>query len=93
MKKSLEEKLKNAVENDRLNYKKYLGKGCKWYNYYLEIWELIWARNLCDGYKIHVYDSVDRKEHYGTFIVDYVPAEKGCWFTPTLKTNYVKEDC
>jgi hypothetical protein len=76
MKKSLEERLRNAVENDKLNYEKFFGSGCKWYHYYLEIWELVWARNLCDGYQIHVYDSEDRREHYGSFTVDYISSPK-----------------
>jgi hypothetical protein len=85
MKKSLEEKLKYAVENDRLKFEKFFGNGCKWYHYYLEIWELMWARNFCDGYKIHVYDSEERREHYGTFLVDYVFAEKGYQLVPRLQ--------
>ena len=56
MKKPLEDKLKYIVENHKLNYEKYYGDGCKWYNYHLEIWKLFWARNLRDGYKIFVYD-------------------------------------
>jgi len=52
MKKSLEEKLKYAVENHKLKYEKYFGKGSKWYRYYLEIWELVWVRNFIDGYQI-----------------------------------------
>ena len=88
MKKSLEEKMKYAVENQKLNYEKYFGRGCKWYHYYLEIWELVWARNLRDGYKIHVYDSEERREHYGTFLVDYVPAEKGYHFVPRLQKQH-----
>ena len=92
MKKSLEEKLKYAVENHKLNYEKFFGKGCKWYHYYLEIWELVWARNFIDGYQIFVYDSKDRKEHYGTFTVDYIASSKNRYgLVPRLKTDYVSE--
>ena len=76
MKKTLEEKLRYAVENHKIKYEKYFGNGCKWYHYYLEIWKLVWARNLIDGYQIFVYDSEDRKEHYGTFTVDYIASLK-----------------
>jgi len=89
MKKSLEEQLKYAVENHKLNYEKYFGCGCKWYHYYLEIWELVWARNFCDGYQIFVYDSEDRRKHYGTYISEYVPEEKGYCFVPRLQTYYL----
>jgi len=29
--------------------------------------------------------------HYGTFTVDYVPAEKGYHLVPRLKTDYLSE--
>jgi hypothetical protein len=93
MKKSLEEKLRLAVENHRLNYEKYFRKGCKWYNYYLEIGELVWARNFRDGYQIHVYDSEERKEHYGTFTVDYIASPKNRYgLVPRLKADCIRED-
>ena len=79
MRKTLEEKLRGAVENDRFNYEKYFN-GCKWYNYYLEVIELVWARNLYDGYEINVYDSEVNSEHYGTFTVDYIASSKNCRF-------------
>ena len=51
MKKSLDKRLRYAVENHKLNFEKFLGKGCKWYHHYLIVWELVWARNFCDGYQ------------------------------------------
>ncbi|MDR2065368.1 MAG: hypothetical protein LBP85_06650 [Prevotellaceae bacterium] len=88
MRKTLEEKLRYAVENDKLKYEKFFGKGCKWYNYYLEIWELVWARNLRDGYQIFVYDSENKQEHYGTFLVDYVPTLNGGYCLYPQLTKY-----
>jgi hypothetical protein len=93
MKKTLEEKLRYAVENRKLNYEKYFGKGCKWYHYYLEILELVWAKDLRDGYKIHVYGSENRKEHYVSFTVDYVSCPKNPYgLIPRVKTDYLSED-
>ena len=89
--KTLEVKLRYAVENDKLKFSKYYGDGCKWYHYHLEIWVLVWARNFCDGYRIFVSDSEDKRKHYGTFTVDYVPAEKGYHLVPRLKTDYLSE--
>ena len=92
MRKTLEEKLKNAVENRKLNYEKYFGNGCKWYQYYLVVIELVWARNFCDGYEINVYDSEVKSEHYGTFTVDYIASSKNPYgLSPRLQTNYIDE--
>ena len=92
MKKSLEEKLKYAVENHKLNFEKFFGNGCKWYNYYLVAWELVWARNFCDGYEIFVYSNEYRDEHIATFTVDYVPNPKGGYcLCPRLQTDYLND--
>jgi hypothetical protein len=92
MKQSLEEKLRCAVENHRLNFEKYFGNGCKWYHHYLVVDELILARNLWDGYEINVYDNEYRNEHIATFIVDYVLNPKdGYYLVPRLQTYYLKD--
>jgi len=94
MKKSLEERVRYAVENHKLNFEKYFGKGCKWYEYYLVANELIWVRNLRDGYEILVYSDEYRSECIAIFIVDYVPnQESGYCLVPRLQTYYLREDC
>lgn len=59
----LETKIRRAIENNKLSLKK-LGRR-KWYNYFIEIIELVWARNLRDGYQIEVYTE-KYGEHLGT---------------------------
>jgi hypothetical protein len=44
-----------AVQTNRLN-PEILGER-KWYNYFLRITELVWSRNLYDGYLIEVYSK------------------------------------
>ena len=89
MKKSLEEKLRNAVENNRFNYEKHFGDGCKWHDYHLIVNELVWARNIWDGYEIDVYTNEYRKQHIATLMVDYIPNPKGGYcFVPRLQTDY-----
>lgn len=57
-----------------------------WYNYYLRVSELVWARNLIDGYKIEVFAG-KYGEHLGTFELNYENVNK----TPNLITKYVNE--
>ena len=85
MRKSLEEKIIYAVENEKLNFEKFFGKGCKWYHYYLVVVKLIWARNLCDSYEIYVYDDEYKNEHIATFTVDYVVQFNNNRFVPRLQ--------
>ena len=92
MKKSLEERLRYAVENHKLNFEKFFGRGCKWYHNYLIVWELVWARNFCDGYQIFVYDNEYISEHNATFVVEDVPDQKGEYcLVPKLQTDYIKD--
>jgi hypothetical protein len=51
--KTIEEKIKQAIEANKLNPEK-LGER-NWYGYFIRTTELIWARNFHDGYKIEVY--------------------------------------
>jgi hypothetical protein len=51
--KFIEEKIKRAIETNKLN-PEILGER-KWYNYFIRVTELVWARNFYDGYKIEVY--------------------------------------
>jgi hypothetical protein len=81
----LDEKLKKAIENDNFNFEKYLGEGKKWYQYYLIVSELVWARNFHDGYIIEVYDDLENKNHFGTFLIDYIPAVSGYHLVPRIQ--------
>jgi len=93
MKKSLEEKIRSAVENDKLNFEKFIGSGYKWYHYYLVVVELVWARNFCDGYDIYVYNNEFLDEHLATFKVDFViKYNNGFNYVPRIQTHYLKEE-
>ena len=50
---TIEEKIKRAVETNKLN-PEILGERC-WYGYFIRTIELVWARNFHDGYQIEVY--------------------------------------
>ena len=63
---NLETKIKKAVENNKLSLKE-LGER-DWYNYFIRITELVWARNIHDGYQIEVYTE-KYGEHLGTIVV------------------------
>ncbi len=47
-------KIKNAIYNNKL---KLLEGERNWYQYFVTIQELVWARNNHDGYLINVYDE------------------------------------
>ena len=51
--KTIEEKIKRAIETRKFNPEK-LGER-HWYGYFIRTTELVWARNIYDGYKIEVY--------------------------------------
>ncbi len=63
--RKIESKIHRAIAYGRLN-PTILGRR-KWYNYVICSDELIWARNLRDGYQIHVYDLYEN--HLVTLIV------------------------
>ena len=56
--KTVEEKIRRAIETNKLNPEK-LGER-NWYDYFIRTTELVWTRNFYDGYKIEVYT-----EQYG----------------------------
>ncbi len=62
----IENKIKQAVQSNKLN-PKILGER-QWYSYSIRITELIWSRNLRDGYKIEVY-SKKYGEHFSTIYI------------------------
>jgi hypothetical protein len=63
--KTIEEKIKQAVETHKLN-PEILGERY-WYGYYIRTTELVWARNFYDGYNIEVYE-----EQYGQHLATVV---------------------
>lgn len=48
---------------------KLVGGTKQWFCYRLDITELVWGRNLMDGYQIEVHDRI-RGNHLGTITVD-----------------------
>lgn len=61
MSTKIESKIRKSIETNRLN-PTILGER-SWYNYYIRTTELIWSRNLIDGYLIEIYD-----EKYGNHL-------------------------
>jgi len=64
--KTIEEKIKRAIENNKLNPAK-IGER-HWYGYLIRTTELVWARNFHDGYKIEAY-SEKYGNHLATVII------------------------
>jgi hypothetical protein len=64
---NIENKILQAIKSNKLN-PEILG-GRNWYNYYIITTELVWARNLFDGYKIEVYSDSSKLEHLITLKV------------------------
>lgn len=58
---SAENKIIKAIISNKLNLE-ILGER-QWYNYFIRVTELVWDRNLNEGYKIEVY-----REKYGEHI-------------------------
>jgi len=66
MKETLEEKIKRAIETNKLNPEK-LGERNR-YGYFIRTTELVWARNFYDGYQIEVYNE-KYGEHLATITI------------------------
>ncbi|PJJ09807.1 hypothetical protein CLU83_3182 [Flavobacterium sp. 1] len=62
---NIETKILKALETNKLNPQK-LGER-KWYNYFISVNKLVWARNLWDGYEIQVYSDEYKTLYLGTF--------------------------
>lgn len=69
MQTNLKTKLLNALKSNKLN-PKILGER-KWYNYFIQVNELVWSRNLWNGYEIYVYSNEYKSEHLGSFWLGY----------------------
>lgn len=69
MQVNLKTKLLNALKSNKLN-PEILGER-KWCNYFIQVNELVWARNLWNGYEIHIYSDKYKSEHLGGFWLGY----------------------
>ena len=63
--KTIENRIRRAVETNKLSLNK-LGKR-NWYEYFINVTELVWTRNLHEGYLIDVYD-----EEYGQHLAKVI---------------------
>lgn len=61
---SLETKILKAIKSNKLN-PEILGER-NWYNYFIRVTELVWARNNYDGYQIDIYTDDSKREHLVT---------------------------
>ncbi len=61
---SLEDKILKAINTNKLN-PKILGER-RWFNYFIRVTELAWARNNFDGYQIDVFTDNSKREHLVT---------------------------
>ncbi|MBU8901499.1 MAG: hypothetical protein KOO69_02040 [Victivallales bacterium] len=59
---NIEDKIRVAIGNKQL---KLVADRRKWRKYYISIVELVWARNLWDGYEINIYTE-EYGRHLGT---------------------------
>ena len=64
--KPIEQKIRRAVETNKLSLIK-LGER-RWFNYFIRVTELVWVRNLRDGYQVEVYDK-EYSVHLATIII------------------------
>ena len=62
----IEEKIITAIDNNKLK----LQNGERnWYQYYISIKELVWARNNHDGFVIDVYSDEFKSSHITTVLI------------------------
>ena len=52
--KNIKEKFLDAIENNKLKLVEWKRN---WYNYIIDIQELVWSRNLRDWYNIYIFDK------------------------------------
>ena len=61
---SVENKILKALKTNKLN-PEILGERI-WFNYFIRVTELVWARNNYDGYLIEVYTDNSKRDHLAT---------------------------
>ena len=82
---NLEFKILNSIKTKKLN-PEILGEQ-KWYNYFISIDELVWARNFIEGYLIHIYSDRYKSEHLATYTLTYDYIKK----KDVLQVDYEKD--
>lgn len=82
---NLQSKILTALKTNKLNPNK-LGER-KWYNYFISVDELIWARNFVDGYLIDIYSNEYKTEHLATYTLTYNVFER----KDILQVNYERD--
>jgi hypothetical protein len=65
----LQTKVLTALKTNKLN-PTILGER-KCYNYFIRVADLVWARNLVDGYFIDVYSDEYKREHIAAYTLTY----------------------
>lgn len=65
----LQSKILNVLKTKNFNPTK-TGER-KWYNFFISVDELVWARNFIDGYLIHIYSDEYKSEHLATYTLTY----------------------
>lgn len=65
----LQSKILTALKTNKLNPTKTGERN--WYNYFISVNELVWARNFVDGYLIDVYSDKYKSEHLATYTLTY----------------------
>jgi len=81
----LQAKILRSLVTNKLN-PEILGNR-NWYNYIISVDELVWARNLWDGYKIHVFTKEFHSSHLATYWLGYDYYQK-----PKLKVEFENID-
>lgn len=64
--KNIKYKVITAIENNKLRLK---NGDRNWYQYYISVRELTWARNNHDGFVIDVYSDEYKSSHLVTVLV------------------------
>jgi hypothetical protein len=81
----LQTKILNSLKTNKFNPNK-LGER-NWYNYFISVDELIWARNFIDGYLIHIYSDEYKTEHLASYKLTYDVIER----KDILQVDYERE--
>ena len=65
----IESKILKALQTNKLN-PNILGER-NWYNYFIAVDELVWSRNLWNGYNINIYTDSYKSEHLGNYWIGF----------------------
>jgi len=82
---NFQSKILKALKTNKFNPAR-LGER-KWYNYFISVDELIWARNFVDGYLIDIYSDEYKTEHLATYALTYNVFER----IDILQINYERD--